>query len=107
VANVYPTFTYGDYPERWAPAAAEGLRTATDAYRENLWRLLEAEIGPGPWLMGDRLSALDIYIGVMSRWRPRRAWFEENCPKLAGIASQVDGLPNLAPVWERNFPQQT
>ncbi len=22
VANVYPTFTYADYPERWAPAAA-------------------------------------------------------------------------------------
>ncbi len=25
VANVYPTFTYADYPERWAPAAAEQL----------------------------------------------------------------------------------
>ncbi|MBZ4236614.1 hypothetical protein LAM40_24290, partial [Mycobacterium tuberculosis] len=25
VANIYPTFTYGDYPERWAPRDAEAL----------------------------------------------------------------------------------
>ena len=26
VANVYPTFTYGDYPERWAPSATGSAR---------------------------------------------------------------------------------
>jgi GST-like protein len=26
VANVYPTFTYADYPERWVPDAPEQLR---------------------------------------------------------------------------------
>jgi hypothetical protein len=30
VANVYPTFTYADYPQRWAADAAEQLwRTAS------------------------------------------------------------------------------
>ena len=104
VANVYPTFTYGDYPDRWAPAAAEDLKIATNAYREELWRSLEAEIGSGPWVLGERFSALDIYVGVMSHWRPRRAWFDAHCPKLAGIAGRVDEEPRLHPVWERNFP---
>ncbi len=26
VANVYPTFTYADYPERWVPDAPEQLK---------------------------------------------------------------------------------
>lgn len=105
VANVYPTFTYGDYPERWVPAAPGDLKNATNEYRERLWRSLEAEIGSGPWVLGDRFSALDIYIGVMSRWRPGRAWFAANCPNLGAVASRVDGLDKLRPVWERNFSQ--
>ncbi len=34
VANVYPTFTYADYPERWAPAAAEQLVENCRQYRK-------------------------------------------------------------------------
>jgi GST-like protein len=103
VANVYPTFTYGDYPERWVPAAVSELKTATNEHRERLWRSMEAEIGPGAWILGDRFSALDIYLAVMTRWRPGRPWFDANCPKLSGIAKRVDALPKLRPVWERNF----
>jgi GST-like protein len=52
VVNVYPTLTYGDYPERWVPAATDDLKTAINAYWEGLWRPLEAEIGSGPWGAG-------------------------------------------------------
>jgi GST-like protein len=41
----------------------------------------------------------------MSRWQPRRTWFEAHCPKLAGIAKRIDDVPGLIPVWERNFPK--
>jgi GST-like protein len=39
----------------------------------------------------------------MSRWRPRRAWFAEHCPKLHAIALRVDGDPRLTGVWTRNY----
>ena len=100
VANVYPTFTYGDYPERWGGG---GLAAATDAHRERLWRVFEAETGDGPWVLGDGFSALDIFVGAMTRWRPRREWFAAQCPKLAAIAARTDALPRLRPVWQRNF----
>jgi GST-like protein len=103
VANVYPTFTYGDYPERWTSAAPQSLRASTDQYREQLWRVFDAEVGGGPWVLGDRFSALDMYVGVMSRWRPRRPWFDAHCPKLSKIAARVDDLPQLRLVWARNF----
>ena len=48
VANVYPTFTYADYPERWAPAAAEQLVENCRQYRKNLYLWFEQQLAAGP-----------------------------------------------------------
>lgn len=103
VSAVYPTFTYRDYPERWAPDAAEQLTERVDAFRKSLWQQFEAEVGDGPWVLDDEPSALDLYVTIMSHWRPRRAWFAEHCPKLHAIALRAEALPRLAPVMRRNF----
>ena len=103
VANIYPTFTFGDYPERWVDAETGRLRQAVYRRREDLWRQLERSIGSGEWVLGERFSALDLYISVMTRWRPRRAWFAENCPSLHAIAVRCDGLAPLSEVLRRNF----
>ncbi len=57
----------------------------------------------GRWFLGERFSALDVYVGIMTHWRPGRAWFAEHCPRLHAIAEAVDRLPALAPVWAANF----
>lgn len=85
------------------PSEHNELRSAVLAYRESLWRQWEAEVAPGPYSLGEQFSALDIYFGAMSRWRPGRAWFETECPKLWGIACRVDEESDLKPVWIRNF----
>lgn len=103
VAVLYPTFTYRDYPERWAPDAAEQIAERVDAFRRSLWLQFEVEVGDGGWVLSDRPSALDIYVAAMSRWRPRRAWIAAHCPKLHRIAQNADALPALAPVMKRNF----
>ncbi|WP_262692040.1 glutathione S-transferase family protein [Kordiimonas aestuarii] len=105
VAGVYPTFTFGDHPGRWLANAdsARELRTATDRRRETLWQQLETAITPAPWLLGERMTALDLFLAIMTRWRPRRDWFKENCPKLHSVATRVDGLPSLKDTWERNL----
>jgi GST-like protein len=105
VANVYPTFTFADDPSRFvaAEAAREAYRAAVDAYAQRLWRIVE-DHAAAPWFLGKRFSALDIYVCAMTRWRPQRLWFAANTPKLAAIALAGDGLPKLAGVWRRNFP---
>lgn len=103
-ANVYPTFTYGDYPERWVGADAKSLRAATDSHRERLWRQFESDMSAGEWALGAHFSALDVYIAVMTHWRPRRAWFAARCPRLHAIAARVDDHPLLNVVLQRNFP---
>jgi GST-like protein len=105
VASLYPTFTYGDDPSRYvgSDAAKKELRASTDTQREGMWRQVEAA-ATGPWFLGERLSAIDLYVWAMVRWRPRRAWFIAEAPKLAAIAAALDADPRMAEVKARNFP---
>lgn len=105
VANVYPTFTYMDDPSRFVSveAARQPFADSVSAYRERLWAQVEEDVG-SPWFLGDRFSALDIYVATMTHWTPRRAWFAEHRLKLHAIARRADAEPRLAAVWQRNFP---
>jgi glutathione S-transferase len=84
-------------------AARDPFRAATDAYAQRLWKQVESQ-ARAPWFLGNRFSALDIYLSVMTRWRPRRGWFETETPKLFAIAHRVDARPELVEVWKRNWP---
>jgi GST-like protein len=104
VANIYPTFTYADDPARFVPAgAAAEFGENVGRYRARLWGMVERDAG-NEWFLGLRFSALDIYIAVMTRWRPRRPWFAEHHPLLHRIALRAEARPELAQVWQRNFP---
>ncbi len=105
VASVYPTFSYGDHPKRLLQdeTAARSLRAATDKRREEMWRQFETAVTSTPWLIGNSMTALDIYIAVMTHWRPRRDWFKKNCPKVFEVAKRVDMMPEFEGMWARNL----
>ncbi|WP_202303625.1 glutathione S-transferase family protein [Dryocola clanedunensis] len=102
VANVYPTFTYGDYPERWTSGSALELRDSTNRYRQQLYLWLESQLGAGPYVFGDHISLLDTYLAAMISWRPRQAWFEKNTPKMYAIALKVREREDLQEIISRN-----
>ena len=104
VAAVYPTFTYGDRPERWLPDHAEAGKTLTKtnlAHRKKLFRTMEAA-AKAPWFLGKQMSAVDLYLWAMSYWRPRDIWFRMHTPKLFAIAERVGALPKIRKIAERN-----
>jgi len=101
VANVYPTFTYGDHPERWTSSAAEELGASTARHRETLYQWLEEQVAE-PFVLGDALCALDLYVAVMATWEPHAPWFEQNTPKLARVAERTRRVPVLAAVMQAN-----
>jgi GST-like protein len=102
--NVYPTFTYADDPSRFVAveAARAPFRAAVDDYARRLWRIVETAAGE-PWFLGSRFSAIDIYIAVMTRWRPGRDWFKNNAGRLHAIAHALDSEARLTGAWHRNF----
>ncbi|MCG3190737.1 MAG: hypothetical protein LKCHEGNO_03559 [Burkholderiaceae bacterium] len=106
VANIYPTFTYADLPARFVKTegAAAGFRAEVDAYAQRLWAMVEQGAG-APHFLGQRFSALDVYLAVMTRWRPGPKWFAGHAPRLTSAAAHAAALAALAPVMERNFPQ--
>ena len=101
VANVYPTFTYGDYPGRWAPSAPKELDDATARHRESLYLWLEEQVTE-PFVLGQDVSALDVYVAVLFAWRPRPDWFRRNTPKIARIAERTRQVPPIAEVMKLN-----
>jgi GST-like protein len=112
VANIYPTFTFGDDPARFVAVEAARERFVADvgAYAQRLWRVMEAEAG-APWFLGARFSAIDLFVAVMTHWflGPRapgqspRDWFRLECPRLHAIAAAADARPEIAAVLARNF----
>lgn len=99
VAAIYPTFTYGDDVAKWG--GGDAMKAAIDAHRLTLWNQMEAN-ARGPWFLGPRFSAIDLYIAVMTYWRPRQAWFETNAPKLYAIARTAAQDPRIAAVLAAN-----
>ncbi len=102
VANVYPTFTYADYPERWAAEASEQLTENCIEYRKSLYRWLETQLSAHPYALGSEITLLDCYIAVMMTWGPRRPWFELNTPGLVSVADAVYQRGDLQQVLRDN-----
>ncbi len=108
VANVYPIYTYSDDPKRFVedPAAAQAFAKTVLAYGERLYKILD-ETAKGPWFLGSRFSAIDIYLCAMTHWTPGPAWFNEHTQRLATISSAVRHRDQLKAVWDRNCPPTT
>ncbi len=102
VAAIYPTFTYGDQPEKWIGEHGPLLRSATDEHRKTLYRQME-KVGGAPYFLGEKRTAMDLYLAAMTHWRPGRAWFEAECPKLLACAVDVTKAPELQALFATNF----
>jgi GST-like protein len=68
------------------------------------WRIMERQVDPGRYILGDDLSVLDLYVTVVSRWAERRRRFYEVAPKLAAVVRRVDADPRLEQLWAERFP---
>ena len=102
VANVYPTFTYADYPERWTPDAPAQLKKNCIEYRKSLYMWLNDQLSAEPYAFGDQLTLLDVYIAVMRTWGPGHDWFQDNTPNISAIADAVCQIPRLRTVLKSN-----
>ncbi|WP_337015004.1 glutathione S-transferase family protein [Leclercia sp. AS011] len=102
VANVYPTFTYADYPERWTPDAPEQLQQNCREYRKSLYLWLDNHLKASPYAFGAQITLIDCYLCVMRTWGPRPDWFAANTPNITAIADCVGKLPKLHKVLKDN-----
>ena len=106
--NVYVPVIVGDFPSRWVDGAVsqDSLKTHALQRLRDAWQTFEAAIEPAPFLLGAERSALDVYVAMISRWRPGRGWLNEHCPKAMASIAVTESDPIVAAVWARNFPER-
>ncbi|MFN6999407.1 MAG: GNAT family N-acetyltransferase [Elioraea tepidiphila] len=95
-----------DYPERYTtdPAGAPAVRESAMAETRRLWALLDGQLGPGPYALGETFSALDAQILVMSRWgNGPAAWVDAHCPRIVEVVRATAARPSAAAIWTRNY----
>jgi len=106
-AAIYSMFWVRDEPSRLVPdpAAQPAMLERTAERIAHCWQLMDSQIDePAPYLLGEKISMLDLYVTVVSRWTPRRRRFYRVAPRMAQVVRRVDADPRLAEFWEARFP---
>ncbi|HJV44019.1 glutathione S-transferase family protein [Caulobacter sp.] len=106
-ASIYSLFWVRDDPSRLGgpdPEAQARIKAATAERILDCWAMMESQVSPGRYLLGDELSVLDLYVTVVSRWGPRRVRFYEAAPRMSEVVRRVDADPRLAAFWAQRFP---
>jgi GST-like protein len=103
--EIYPCVTRADYPERFSadPAHGPAIRVRAVQMAREIWRIIEAEAAPAPFLLGGRFSAADLHLAVLSRWMEGEAWMPANCPRLEALARAVATRDRAGAAWRRHF----
>ena len=102
--NVYEGELRKLYGERYtADGDGKGnVEAAARAYVDRHYALVEEALGEGPYVFGDDLSVLDIYLWTFAHWHDA-AWLEANCPKVARLVQTVRTRPKIAPIHDENY----
>lgn len=104
-ANIYEGMLRFFYSDRYTtdPAGAEGVKAAAGAYLDRHFAIFDAALAAsgGPFLMGDRLSVVDIYIWMLCYWADMETLFK-SCPHLARLFDAATARPALKAVAARN-----
>ena len=104
-AQIYGLIWATDNPSRLA-ADTSHETVIISRVRERIahcWQMMEAQITPGRYLLGDDLTVLDLYVTVVSAWGPRRQRFYEIAPKMGEVVRRVDQDPRLKAFWAERF----
>jgi GST-like protein len=98
-------FSYRDFPERWVngEAAQKAFREKLTERQRTMWHAMESSMQPAPYALGSSMTALDVYLAMLSRWSPGRQWILEHCPKLGAAITLTEKHPIVHQVWKENF----
>lgn len=103
-ANLYMSCLRYYYPDRYT-ADPDGGPAVKRAAAERIgfeWRIYDEWTAPGPFALGEAISAVDIYASMLMDWAEDRDLLFARHPRLAAVARAVAAHPRIAPVWARH-----
>ena len=101
---IYAHYWAKDDPTRLGIKDVKTVERALNDRIADAWRMMGDQLTPGRYLLGDKLSVLDLYVAVVSRFRPRRERFYAAAPHFRAVIERVDADPRLAAFWPKRYP---
>ena len=103
-SNVYPAGLRFYFAERYStdPGAAEGIKAAAEKDLDEQFKILEDALEPGPYLLGEAFSAVDIMLWMLIQWHPDPARLFEEAPRVKQVAELVQARPAIARTWREH-----
>ena len=96
--SVQNAFQLNYYPDRFADTPADepsAQRRGNRRLRET-WKVIDDQIGDNEWVLGERFSAVDIYLFMLTTWlQPSRG------------QPSVDEFPNVKRIADAILPRRS
>lgn len=103
--SVQNAFQLDYYPDRFAdtPADEPGAQRRGIRRLRETWQVIDDQIGDNAWVLGDRFSAADIYLFMLTTWlKPSRGQpSTDEFPNVKRIADAVMKRPSVQLVYEQ------
>lgn len=104
-AAIYSLYWVKDDPSRLAPLP-ESQPLLEQRVLERIaecWGMMERQVSPAAYILGNALTVLDLYVATVSRFSPRRPRFYEVAPRMGEVVRRVDEDPRLKAFWVERF----
>ncbi|MCO5163447.1 MAG: glutathione S-transferase family protein [Mesorhizobium sp.] len=103
-ANIYMSELRCYYPHRYTADAgtSDAIRQSALERRTFEWAVFADALGERPFVLGDQLSAVDIYAAMLISWVDDLDVFCERFPVLRALYARVAEVPVIAKVWSRH-----
>jgi glutathione S-transferase/GST-like protein len=92
------------YPARYSAddGAADGIKRRAEQHMMQEYAVYADALGQGPFILGRRMCATDIYAAMLCTWAPDVPAFFAQHPGLKRMHDAVLENPAIAAVWKRN-----
>lgn len=92
------------YPDRYSTDASHApqIKAKAEADYGRDMDYLAAGLGKGPFILGDTMSAVDIYAAMLMSWAPDFGILMQQQPRLKSVYDAVAANAAIRSVWDRN-----
>jgi glutathione S-transferase len=103
-AAAYPSDLRLFYPDRYStdPTHAPAIKAKASIDLARDFDVFADEMGPGPFVWGNQLSAADLYAAMLLSWSDDVEGLFAKHPKLKTLSEAVAANAAVRKVWERN-----
>jgi glutathione S-transferase len=84
------------------PSHADGIKAKAIIDLAHDFDIFAAEMGPGPFILGEKLSAADLYTAMLLSWSNDMPALFAKHAKLKQLYGAVSAIPAVRKVWDWN-----